>query len=40
MKKISIKSVIETAQKAEPQLMTLVEGVISKLSGSKKLVKK
>lgn len=31
MKKISIKSVIKTAQKAEPQLMTLVEGVVSRI---------
>ncbi|MBI4764407.1 MAG: purine-nucleoside phosphorylase [Deltaproteobacteria bacterium] len=32
MKKISIKSVIETAQKAEPKLMTMVEGIISRIS--------
>jgi purine-nucleoside phosphorylase len=31
MKKISIKSVIKTAQKAEPKLMSLVEGVISRI---------
>ena len=28
MKRISMESVIETAQKAEPKLMTLVEGMI------------
>jgi purine-nucleoside phosphorylase len=31
MEEVSIKSVIETAQKAEPKLMSLVEGVISKI---------